>query len=110
MQGQTALWKQLHANFSYDFFIKLFNGRLIIYIYNISIIDNIFICCRPDDVFDYKYDIYRRQDDVLTIQRRDGLSEGYNKRNILQLDEKSFAKEMKTLPHRVALYIFIIYP
>ena len=37
---------------------------------------------RPDDVFDNKCEIYRRQADVLAIQRRDGLGAGYNERNI----------------------------
>ena len=37
---------------------------------------------RPDDVFDNKCKIYRRQADILAIQRRDGLGAGYNERNI----------------------------
>ena len=37
---------------------------------------------RPDDVFDNKYEIYRRKVDELTIQRRDGLGAGYYESNI----------------------------
>ena len=45
-----------------------------------------FICCRPDDVFDNKYEIFQRRADVIltvTTQRRDGLGSDYNERNIV---------------------------
>ena len=41
---------------------------------------------RPDDVFDNKCEIYRRQADVLAIQRRDGLGAGYNERNTSKIN------------------------
>ena len=44
---------------------------------------------RPDDVFDDKYEIYRRRADVkLTIQRRDGLGVDSNERNILFMKQQ----------------------
>ena len=42
---------------------------------------HISICCRPDEVFDNKYKIYRKRADViLTIQRSDGFGTDHNKR------------------------------
>ena len=61
---------------------------------------------RPDDVFDNKYEIYRRRADViLTIQRREGLGANYNKRNIEWLSPWRMLYQMvligfSSLPYR----------